>query len=590
MAIQPGTDIGRYHILEQLGEGGMATVYKAYDTRLDNEVAIKFIRAGAFPADSLPRILKRFQIEARKMAQLTHPNIVPVTDYGEFEGSPYLVMRYLPGGTLKRMMGSPILFAEAVKIIIPIADALGYAHSKGIIHRDIKPSNILITEGGQPLLSDFGVAKVLESEETLDLTATSMGVGTPEYMAPEMGVQGHFDHRSDIYSLGVVLYEMITGRVPFTADTPIAVLFKHVSDPLPRPGLLVNGLPEAVERLLFKALAKDPADRFSDMGSFKAGMEALLSGKVSPSQKAAKPEKDRVKREQKPAGKLLLGAAGLIGVGLIIFAGMRLMGGQKESITAAKDENEPTPTQVDSVTTPELNSIDENGRILIPEGEFEMGSDSGNADERPAHTVHLDAYWLDQTEVTNSQYHACVNKGGCTQPRITSSHNIQDYFWQFTYNDHPVINVTWDQAAQYCEWVGGHLPTEAEWEKAARGTDGRTYPWGNSPPNKDTLNYNSYVGDTARVGSYPSGASPYGVLDMAGNVDEWVADWYIRGYYEISEEKNPQGPDNGSRRVLRGGSWSDEAGQVRTTYRLDYSPDSAYDGTGFRCAYDGNKD
>ena len=177
MTIQPGTDIGRYHILEQLGEGGMAVVYKAYDTRLESEVAIKFIRVGDFPANALPRILKRFQIEAKKMAQLQHPNIVKVMDYGEFEDVPYLVMEYLPGGTLKEKLGHPFPYQDAVKLLLPIADALGYAHSKGLIHRDIKPSNILITESGQPMLTDFGVAKVLESDETLDLTTNRHGGG-----------------------------------------------------------------------------------------------------------------------------------------------------------------------------------------------------------------------------------------------------------------------------------------------------------------------------------------------------------------------------------------------------------------------------
>ena len=154
MTIQPGTDIGRYHILEQLGEGGMAVVYKAYDTRLETEVAIKVIRTGSLPPDALPRVLKRFQIEARKMARMTHPNIVKVMDYGEFEGAPYLVMPFLPGGTLKDKLGKAMLWQDVVDILLPIANALQYAHEQGLIHRDIKPSNILITQSGQPMLSD----------------------------------------------------------------------------------------------------------------------------------------------------------------------------------------------------------------------------------------------------------------------------------------------------------------------------------------------------------------------------------------------------------------------------------------------------
>ena len=207
------------------------------------------------------------------MARMTHPNIVKVMDYGEHEGAPYLVMEYLPGGTLKEKLGKPMPYQDAVKILLPIADALQYAHEQGLIHRDIKPSNILITQSGQPMLSDFGVAKVLESEETIDLTTTGMGVGTPEYMAPEMGIQKSFDHRADIYSLGTVLYELVTGKKPFSADTPLAVLLKHASEPLPRPTLLNPDLPEEAKRILFKVLAKDPKDRYADMGAFEVALD-----------------------------------------------------------------------------------------------------------------------------------------------------------------------------------------------------------------------------------------------------------------------------------------------------------------------------
>lgn len=275
MIIKPGTDIGRYHILEQLGEGGMAVVYKAYDTRLENEVAIKVIRTGSLPPDSLPRILKRFRIEAKKMARMTHPNIVKVMDYGEFNNSPYLVMPYLSGGTLKNKLGKPLPWQETIKILIPITDALTYAHEQGLIHRDIKPSNILITQSGQPMLSDFGVAKVLESNETLDLTGTGMGVGTPEYMAPEQGLSKPIDQRVDIYALGVVFYEMVIGRTPFQADTPLAVLLKSSSEPLPRPISHIPDLPESVEHVILKALAKKPEDRFRNMHEFSNVLEKL---------------------------------------------------------------------------------------------------------------------------------------------------------------------------------------------------------------------------------------------------------------------------------------------------------------------------
>jgi Tol biopolymer transport system component/tRNA A-37 threonylcarbamoyl transferase component Bud32 len=269
-----GLSFGRYHILEQLGEGGMATVYKAYDTRLERDVAVKVIRRGAFPPDQLTRILKRFEREAKALAQLSHPNIIGVIDYGDHEGSPYLVMPFISGGTLKQRLGNPIPWQEAARILLPTARALKYAHGQGVVHRDVKPSNILITLSGEPMLSDFGIAKLLESEETTALTGTGMGVGTPEYMAPEQWT-GKVTPQADIYSLGVVFYEMVTGRKPYLADTPAAILLKQATEPLPRPTQFVPDLPEAVEKVLLKALARKPEDRYADMAAFAAALEAL---------------------------------------------------------------------------------------------------------------------------------------------------------------------------------------------------------------------------------------------------------------------------------------------------------------------------
>jgi serine/threonine protein kinase len=255
----------------------MATVYKAYDTRLETDVAVKVIRTENILPSALERTLKRFEREAKALARLTHPNIVKVTDFGEDEGKPYLVMPYLPGGTLKHKLGKPIPWAEAVKLLFPIAEALEYAHSQNMIHRDVKPSNILLTQSGKPMLTDFGIAKILDLEETADLTGTGMVIGTPEYMAPEQWT-GKTSTQSDQYALGVVLYEMLTGRKPYTADTPAAVLIKQTNEPLPRPGHYAPNLPGKVEKLLLKALAKNPADRYATMGDFANAMESLLRG------------------------------------------------------------------------------------------------------------------------------------------------------------------------------------------------------------------------------------------------------------------------------------------------------------------------
>lgn len=272
-----GRTLGRYHILEALGEGGMASVYKAYDLRLKREVALKVIRKGAFPAEQIERMLLRFDREARSLAQLAHPNIVRVLDYGEEDGTPYLVMEYLPGGTLKeRLKDGPLAWKEALQLLLPIARALAYAHSRHTLHRDVKPSNILLTEGGEPMLADFGIAKILDDSETHELTSTGVGIGTPDYMAPEQGL-GFADERADIYAFGVVLYECITGRRPFTAETPMAVLLKKNTDPLPRPSQFVPNLPPSVEHILITALARDPAERYPDMQAFIQDIEAALA-------------------------------------------------------------------------------------------------------------------------------------------------------------------------------------------------------------------------------------------------------------------------------------------------------------------------
>jgi tRNA A-37 threonylcarbamoyl transferase component Bud32 len=270
-----GRDIGRYHIVERLGEGGMATVYKAFDNRLERYVAIKVIRTDMFAPSVLEEVLKRFEREAKALARLAHPHIVKVHDYGDFEGMPYLIMEYLPGGTLKGYTGKPMPFAEASRLLAPVARALEFAHKQNILHRDIKPANILIDQSEQPMLTDFGIAKILDAGQTTNLTASSVGIGTPEYMAPEQGMGGAVDARADIYALGVVFYELITGRRPFSADTPMAVLVKHINEPLPRARQFVSGLPEDVEAVIFKALAKQPDERYPDMGAFASALEHL---------------------------------------------------------------------------------------------------------------------------------------------------------------------------------------------------------------------------------------------------------------------------------------------------------------------------
>ena len=727
-----GKSLGRYHILEQLGEGGMAVVYKAFDTRLETEVAVKIIRTENILPKALPRTLKRFEREAKALAKLTHPNIVKVSDYGDFEGMPYLVMPYLPGGTLKAKMGKPMDWQEAVPLLLPIANALEYAHEEKLIHRDVKPANILLTDKKQPMLSDFGVAKIFDLEETVDLTGTGMGIGTPEYMAPEQWT-GKTTAQSDIYALGIVLYEALTGRKPYSADTPAALLLKQANDPLPRPKQFISNLPSSVEKTLLKALAKDPKDRYQNMGEMATALEKLAAGvgnsKLNNVRKAREPREKREKAFVLPKwiwwGIFLgVGVGLLFGVlnrpslaipaliqpstplspllstktpavqvsskenthqivveankkwndtGILIQEGdvvqityisgkwrsspeyPWIMGDNCDdkcddcllpmtsegslvakigngnvycgissstssestgnlflsfndcpSTTLCFDDNEgnleiqvvildrstPNATSThEAATTPELGigsswerPADEMTMFYIPTGEFEMGSNDGKKDEKPVHTVYLDAYWIDQTEVTNAMYTKCWQAKVCNLP------TDDKYFRSYEFRNHPVAYVSWEDASIYCEWAGTRLPTEAEWEKAARGNTHGSYPWG-SVINKTYANYHGNVGNTQPVGVYSRSKNVYGLDDMAGNVWEFTADWYSSNYYSVSPTKNPAGPEQadsqiGDRRVVRGGSWGSTAEDLRVFNRNFFDPLSSSYTFGFRCARD----
>lgn len=274
-----GESIGQYRLVEQLGQGGMATVFKGYHARLERYVAIKALHP-AFTEDE--NFLARFNREAKVVANLDHPNIVPIYDFSEHEGRPYLVMKYIEGETLKaRLTASPISLEETLGIVEKAGEALSYAHVQGVLHRDIKPSNVLLTPDGQIYLADFGLARIASAGES-SLTADRM-VGTPQYMSPEQAVaKSDLDHRSDIYSFGVMLYEMVVGQVPFNADTPFAIIHDHIYTPLPLPKTVNPDVPEAVQRVLLKALSKEPEDRFETMQDLMSALRKAIRENISP--------------------------------------------------------------------------------------------------------------------------------------------------------------------------------------------------------------------------------------------------------------------------------------------------------------------
>jgi serine/threonine protein kinase/ligand-binding sensor domain-containing protein len=318
-----GKRLGPYQLVEQIGRGGMATIYKAYQASMDRYVAVKVLPSH-FTEDET--FVARFTQEARTLARLEHPHILPVYDYGEQEGITYLVMRFIDAGTLKDLITrqGALDLRDIARILSQVGRALDYAHSEGVVHRDIKPTNVLIDERGDAFLTDFGIAKLVAG--TAQFTATGAVIGTPAYMSPEQGMAEEVDHRSDIYSLGVVLYEMATGQVPFEAETPLAVLLKHVNAPLPMPRHVRSSLPEAVERVILKAMAKSPEDRFPTARAMVNALQAAVAGTeqetvaappietqaaLPPAKIAKRPPPRRTKRSWLPL------AGGLAAVGVV---------------------------------------------------------------------------------------------------------------------------------------------------------------------------------------------------------------------------------------------------------------------------------
>ena len=268
-----GQTLGKYRVLEPLGRGGMAQVYRAYHPQLDRYAAVKVLRSDLVEESEF---LGRFQREARAVAGLRHANIVQVYDFDAQDGLYYMVMELLEGDTLKaqlnyyRTRGERLLQGEMVRILKDVLQGVAYAHAEGIVHRDVKPANIMLTRRGQAVLTDFGVAQIVGGTQ---YTVSGALMGTLHYMAPEQGLEGHCDSRSDLYSLGIVFYEMLTGRPPFDADTPLAILMKHVNDPLPLPRKVDPAIPELFERIVLKALAKDPEDRYQNAEEMAQALE-----------------------------------------------------------------------------------------------------------------------------------------------------------------------------------------------------------------------------------------------------------------------------------------------------------------------------
>jgi serine/threonine-protein kinase len=607
------TLLNRYRVIESLGRGGSAEVYKVWDAHRSSFLAIKVLHADL----ALDRVfIRRFKREAQTLARLQHPNIVRFYDLEQDGRLVFMLMDYVEGESLKHKIfdaNGPMSLTQTLEIMRPLCQALHFAHKEGFVHSDVKPGNVLIDKTGRVMLTDFGIARVTETA-----TVTMLGAGTPAYMSPEQARGESPSAQSDIYALGVILFEMLTGERPFTGEnartsgsTSEKTRWEQMNLPVPSPRKFNPNLSVELEAVVLKCLEKNAQSRYSSALEILTALQNAVS--TSAKAEASTPNMDDASTiiiKQRPAtfGKkrviapyLWMIAGSVIVLIVLMFArgnGNILI---PPTLTPAPTNLPPTatltPTSTNLPPTATLTPISilgigstqispKDGMTLlyVPEGEFTMGSDIGDDNEQPVHSVYLDAFWIDQTEVTNAMYVLCVQAGTCQPPKYAkSSYTHTSYYGNSQYDDYPMINVDWNQAKTYCEWAERRLPSEAEWEKAARGTDGRTYPWGNDAPDSNLLNYGITMGDTTEVGKYPAGASIYGALDMAGNVWEWVMDRYDSNYYSNSPSHNPQGSASGQYRVLRGGSWLSYSSFVRSSVR-DWDTPVFYDyRIGFRC-------
>ncbi|MBN9659511.1 MAG: protein kinase [Acidobacteria bacterium] len=492
--MQLPAQFGKYQLDQFLG-GGMSHVFKARDTVLNRVVCVKILTPeGA--AD--PETRARFLAEAKMSASLMHDNVIRIFDYGEEQGKPYIVMEFLTGADLRTAIkdGSSGDVRTQIGIALQGAKALEYVHQQKLIHRDIKPDNLHVDPQGRVRLMDFGIAK----SQDLHLTKTGFQVGTPYYMSPEQIMGDPATERVDIYAYGVLMYELFTGVRPVSGDTIERLFYQILNEPLKLDALHERGVPEAVINLVGRMTAKNPMERPGTFTDVIAVLDEVLHPKAAP------PPPPPVQRppssssipvqeplSQEPAASPVSGKrvtvvvlliAALISVGFIAIVLFK-----KDLIYKAVDRNRrmgPPP-----------------GMALVEAGAFVAGSGTNNASHE------LPTFFVDRTEVTRGDFVKF-----CRAKNIPLLKDLDD-----TRPNYPVTYVSVLQAKDYCSWVEKRLPTPLEWEKAARGKDGRIYPWGNDPDPSKAVVDNKPL---APADSMASGASPFGALNMAGNVWEWV--------------------------------------------------------------------
>ena len=513
----------RYRVEELLGQGGYGAVYKAWDQNLERPCAIKE------NFDTSDHAQRQFKREAQILYDLSHPNLPKVIDHFVIpEQGQYLVMEFIDGRDLNQMLrDGPLPEEKVFSWIMQVCDALSYMHRQDppVIHRDVKPANIKITPGGKAMLVDFGISKVFDSDRPTTMAARAV---TPGFSPPEQYGRGNTDARSDIFALGATMYTLLTGVTPHDS---VDTLTGAAPDAGPARKLNPR-ISQTVSACIQKAMELRPESRWQSVNEFAQALSDLT-------EKISQPERTTTIRSIEKGTEIEL--------------------------------------ILDDDVVMQFN--------LIPAGVFYMGS--GEDDEKnQLHRVYMDEYWIGKYPVTNAQFMTFLSLSGY---KFTPQYYKPDEI-PVDWDDHPVTYVTWYDAMAFCAWLSQEsgyairLPTEAEWEKAARGTDERSYPWGNEKPNEEFCS--SSREGTTKVGSYsPLGDSPYGIADMVGNVWEWCSDWYDDHEYarrlggDVIE--NPTGPSSGLFKVFRGGSQMD--GNREVFHRNRYYPTLRFANNGFRC-------
>jgi eukaryotic-like serine/threonine-protein kinase len=629
-------DIGRYRIVGELGSGGMGIVYRAVDPVLGREVAIKTLKLSEL-SDTAERdaLRERLAREARAAAALSHSGIVAVHDVVQQGDLFNIVMERIEGQTLAHVLTTepPLDLPSVFRIVREAAAALDYAHRKGIVHRDIKPANLMLDESGAVKIADFGIAKITTSQ-TRTQSASGLIVGTAGYMSPEQLRGATIDGNADQFSLAVVAYEMLARRRPFMADSLIALTHQVVFEEPPTLSTLRPGLGTAVDEVFHKALAKSSADRYPSCCAFAEALESRINISINtptvafpaipmPSPPTLHPTQllppTLAPAKLPPRSRWLMAMSGifvilpLVGVAGVYFlrrthtvsppaVAVRQAPPKQPPPTpplAVEKRSSPTPAPVKAVSPPaalkagavRVNKKDGQKYVWIPPGSFTMGcvpNDSAcGALAKPAHRVTIGAgFWMAQTSTTVAAYKLSISE----MPKAPKFNP------DWTLADHPMVEVNWDDATAYCTRAGGRLPTEAEWEYAARGGASDTlFPWGNDASH-DFANFGEGTNgadergaiagkdqwmNTSPVASFPPNG--FHLYDMIGNVSQWCSDWFSPSYYGNSPEKDPRGPETGTLRISRGGSWKSPSRFMHTSSRGSRKPEERGLTTGFRC-------